>query len=556
MRSSAFLIAVLTASSFHSLSAQSTTLERRLDSLFATVDSATTPGCAVGVSRAVGSPLFRSYGLANLEQPTPIDSVTVFEAGSVSKQITAAAMLLLAKEGRLSLNDPARKWLPELWPGLPSFTLGDMLHHVAGLRDYGDLMELSGWPRGTRVYDSTDVLRVLSLQRALNFTPRAEYAYSNSGYALAAIVVARASGMSFGAYTRRAIFEPLGMVHSSWRDDFTRIVARRAQGYTPNDSGRWTIDMPFENTVGHGGLLTTASDLMRWQRRFAPGADTTMGGSDFARNMEAQITLSTGRVSGYALGLEIDVLAGERTVSHGGWTAGYKSYVGRVPTRGVAVALLCNAGALNTEEVGAALLAIAADAPVAAYYSEPQIGVAADTLSPQSLARLAGTYRSARTRQSVRVRAYTDGITVNSWTGYRRLSDKLFASLDGARRMEFAFDGRGRAIAYQVSQLADTVRYTRVEAWTPSSSELSGLVGRYRCGEADTDVALVPDGQGLALLRRGRLRSALSPRYRDAFDVSDLGWLLTVRRDVRGQVIAVDFGGSRSRTVPCNRALR
>lgn len=538
------------------VASQQPTLIQRMDALFASVNSDSTPGCAVGIARGTDAPVYRTYGLENLEQRLPIDTLTVFEAGSVSKQITAAAVLLLAQEGRLSLSDPVRKWVPELWSGLPPFTVGDMLHHVSGLRDYGDLLELSGWPRGSRTTDNADALRLLGLQRSLNFAPRAEYAYSNSNYLLASIIVARASGVSFGAFTQRAIFAPLGMTHTSWRDDYTRIVPRRAQGYTPNDSSRWMLDMPFENSVGHGGLLTTVADLLRWQRRFlAPAAlvDTAIGGRNFVRDMEEQVTLTTGRRSGYALGLEIDTMSGERVVTHGGWTAGYKAYVGRVPAQGVGVALLCNAGSLNTEEVGAAVLAVASGLAIPNLYVEPRLGAPADSADPRSLARLAGSYRSERTRQPVRVRAYADGLTMNSWTGYRRGADSTFVSLDGTRTIRFLHDARGTPMGYRVNQGADTVRYARVSAWTPSATELRSAVGRFRCTEADADVEIIADAAGLSFRRRGRLLNALRPRYRDAFDMPDLGWLLNIRRSPASRVTGIDLGISRTRTLPCER---
>ncbi|MFN0099431.1 MAG: serine hydrolase domain-containing protein, partial [Gemmatimonadaceae bacterium] len=446
-----------------------------------------------------------------------------------------------------------RRWIPEIWAGLPKFTVGDMLHHVSGLRDYGDLFELSGWPRGTKSYDNTDALQMLARQRALNFRPRAEYSYSNSGYVLATIVVARASSMSFADYTQRSIFGPLGMTRSSWRDDYRRIVPQRAQGYTPDDGGRWTTDMPFENGVGNGGLLTTVADLMKWQARFGARPPVPLGGATFIEEMERQITLTSGRVSGYALGLEIGALNGERTVTHGGWTAGYKSYVGRVPARGTAVALLCNAGSLNTEEVGAVLLAIAADIPMGSYYVEPNLGPAADTLNPASLARLTGSYRSSRTRQAVRVRAYAEGITINSWTGYRRLTDSTFSALDGDRSIKFSFDSRRRPTGYTILQANDSTVFARVEAWMPSAAELTAVLGSYRCDEADAVVEIVRQGDGLAMRRRGRLEDKMSPRYRDAFTVENQGWLLTVVRDARGRATGIEFGGSRSRTVPCVR---
>ncbi len=528
---------------------------RRLDSLFASIDSATTPGCAVGVALRDRAPFFRSYGVQSLEQRVPIDSATIFEAGSVSKQVTAAAVLLLAREGKLSLDDPARKWIPELWSGLPRFTVGDLLYHVAGVRDYGDLLEIGGWPRGTRVYDTEDELRLLARQRALNFTPRNEYLYSNSGYVLASVIVARAAGQSFAAYAQRAIFTPLGMHNTSWRDDYTRVVPRRAQGYTPDDSGHWKLDMPIENSVGHAGLLTTAEDLLRWQARFAITGDAArelIGGPMFVRDMEAPITLRTGRVSPYALGLELDSLNGERVVSHAGWTTGYKAYVGRIPARGVAVALLCNAGSLNTEDLGPVLLAIAADVPLPRT-EEPALGAPADTVADRPLASLAGTYRSERTRQTVRVRAYANGISVNTWTGYRRVDDSTFVGLTTARVLRTTRDTRGHVSGYRLSLANDTVRYTRVAPWQPDSAVLARIVGRYRCSEADADVEIVRTRSGLSLQRRGRLQDHLTPRYRDAFDVDGQSWLLNIARDPRGQITGLTFGSTRSRTVPCVR---
>ncbi|MFN0098943.1 MAG: serine hydrolase domain-containing protein, partial [Gemmatimonadaceae bacterium] len=340
---------------------------------------------------------------------------------------------------------------------------------------------------------------------------------------------------------------------SSWRDDYRRIVPQRAQGYTPDDGGRWTTDMPFENGVGNGGLLTTVADLMKWQARFGARPPVPIGGAGFVEEMERQITLTSGRVSGYALGLEIGALNGERTVTHGGWTAGYQSYVGRVPARGTAVALLCNAGSLNTEEVGAVLLAIAADIPMGSYYVEPSLGPAADTLNAASVARLTGSYRNSRTRQAVRVRTYAEGITINSWTGYRRLTDSTFAALDGDRTIRFSFDSRGRPTGYTIRQANDSTMFARVESWTPSVGERTALLGHYRCGEADAVVEIIRRGDGLAMRRRGRLEDNMSPRYRDAFTVENQGWLLTVVRDARGRVTGIEFGGSRSRTVPCVR---
>ena len=157
--------------------------------------------------------------MADLEHDVPNKADTIFEAGSVSKQFTAAAVLLLASDGKLSLDDPVRKYIPELPDYGTPLTIRHMLKHTSGLRDWGSLAGIAGWPRGTRVHTHAHVVEILSRQRALNFTPGTRYSYSNSGYNLAAVIVARVSGMSFAEFSQQRIFQPLGMTQ--------HVVARR-----------------------------------------------------------------------------------------------------------------------------------------------------------------------------------------------------------------------------------------------------------------------------------------------------------------------------------------
>src|SRR5262249_52798644 len=157
----------------------------------------------------------KGYGMADLERDVKITPDTIFEAGSVSKQFTAAAVLLLARDGKLSLDDPVRKYIPELPDyGVP-LTIRHMLNHTSGLRDWGGIAGIAGWPRTSRVYTHAHVLDIVSRQRSLNFVPGTRWSYSNTGYNLSAILVSRVSGMSFADFTRRRIFEPLGMTSTS-----------------------------------------------------------------------------------------------------------------------------------------------------------------------------------------------------------------------------------------------------------------------------------------------------------------------------------------------------
>ena len=232
------------------------------------------PGCSVGAAIDGATVFAGGYGVADLEHNIPITADTVFEPGSVSKQFTAAAVLLLEQQGKLSLDDPVRKYIPEVPDYGSPITIRHLIHHTSGLRDWGSVAAIAGWPRGTVARNHDDVLEIVHHQQALNYTPGAEYSYTNTGYNLLAILVDRVAGQSFAEFTREAIFAPLGMSSSSWRDDFRRIVPNRAIAYSPSGPS-FTLNMPFENVHGNGGMLTTVGDLLRWNTNFT---DARVGG--------------------------------------------------------------------------------------------------------------------------------------------------------------------------------------------------------------------------------------------------------------------------------------
>src|SRR5688500_8355328 len=218
-------------------------IQPQVDKLFARWTTST-PGCAVGADLA-GKPVVRSvYGTADLEHDVPITLDTIFEVGSVSKQFTAAAVLLLARDGKLSLDDKVRKHVPEMPDVAADVTIRQMLNHTAGLRDWGGLSAIAGWPRTTRVHTHAHVLDLVSRQQMLNFEPGTRWSYSNTGYNLAAILVGRVAGTSFADFTKARIFDPLGMKDTSWRDDHTRVVKRRAIAYD-EQKGSFSTLMPF-----------------------------------------------------------------------------------------------------------------------------------------------------------------------------------------------------------------------------------------------------------------------------------------------------------------------
>jgi CubicO group peptidase (beta-lactamase class C family) len=371
-----------------------------VDAVFARWN-ASTPGCAVGVGTGGRIVLERAYGMADLERDVPNKPDTIFEAGSVSKQFTAAAVLLLARDGKLSLDDPVRKHVPEL-PAYAegsgeanrTITIRHMLTHTSGLRDWGAVAGIAGWPRGRRVHTHSHVLDIASRQKGLNFAPGTDWSYSNTGYNLSAVIVARVSGQSFADFSRDRIFKPLGMTRTSWRDDYTRIVKGRAIAYDASAAG-YSEDMPFENVHGNGGLLTTVGDLLRWNENFA---SPRIGDAAFITQQQTSGRFSDGRAHDYAMGLYVRTHRGVREVSHSGSTAGYRAFLARYPDQRLSVAVLCNAGSANPTQyartIAEAYLGSALTAPAAAAGGRGAPPAPAFTPASSEIAAYVGRYRS------------------------------------------------------------------------------------------------------------------------------------------------------------------
>jgi CubicO group peptidase (beta-lactamase class C family) len=521
----AFVVAALGAAT----AAQShrATEQTRVDTIFNRW-TWSTPGCAVGAAVNGGPVIRAAYGMADLEHDVPITSDTIFEAGSVSKQFTAAALLLLARDGKLSLDDPVRKYIPEVPDFGAPLTIRQMLHHTSGLRDWGNLAAIAGWPRGSRVHTHAHVLDILSRQRALNFPPGTRWSYSNSGYNLAAILVARVSGMSFADFTKVRIFEPLRMRDTSWRDDYTRIVKHRAVAYSERQ-GTFAIDMPFENVHGNGGLLTTVGDLLKWNENFTTH---TVGDAAFVADLQRRATFNDGRSHEYALGLYVDTYKGIREVDHSGGTGGYRAHLARYPDQRVSVAVLCNAGSANATAYAKA---------VAELYLTGLRTVTptpSHTLSDAEAARLVGFYCSAQPTRVITIVHDKDGLRLQDGNRLVSMSATRFVTGDGNA---FEFDGRGQMRTTDEFGTVDA--YERVEPARPPADQLKEFAGRYVSDEIETTLNVVVEGDRLVIRRHPDSTVALTPVYADGFS-SALGWVI-FRRDASDHIVALSVSQER-----------
>ena len=320
---------------------------KRVDELFQKMDTTVSPGCALSVMRDGHIIYERGYGMADLDHNVPITPTTVFHVASMSKQFTAASILMLAQEGKLSLDDPVRKYIPELPDFGTPVTIRQLIHHTSGLRDQWDLLGLSGWRYSLDLITDDDVLSVISRQKDLNFTPGSKHLYSNTGYTLLAQVVKRVSGQSFREFTTARIFEPLNMKSTHFRDDHAEIVKNMAYGYEPaKDTFR--ISLTNFDTVGATSLLTTVEDLLHWDENFYHPA---VGGEALIKQMVERGKLNNGEQLSYASGLDMGSYRGLKTVDHGGADAGYRSDMVRFPDQHFSVACLCNLATANPGEL-------------------------------------------------------------------------------------------------------------------------------------------------------------------------------------------------------------
>jgi len=518
------LLALVAATAF-APAARTQTANPSLDSVFAAY-SASTPGCAVGVERAGQPAVSRAYGSSDLEHGVANRVESVFEAGSVSKQFTAASVLLLAQDGRLSLQDDVRTYIPELPDYGRPITIAELLGHTSGLRDWGGVEEIAGWPRGDRIYSMADVLHVAARQRALNYTPGAAWSYTNTGYNLLALIVERVSGKALPAFSHERIFVPLGMTHSQWRDDFRRVVPDRAIAYGAAPGGGFQQTMPFENAYGNGGLLTTVGDLLIWNRALSQGSL----GAYVTTELQRRSTLNDARVVDYARGLFIDRYKGLSQVAHSGATAGYRAWLGRYPDQGLSIALLCNAAEAQTGKLAHAVadLYLPGGAPTPATASKPD----------SSLAKWAGLYVDDRAGAAMTLTWRGDRLQTDDGAGLQPLPDGTFRL--GAAPATLLPDGR-----IQLDATGDVITFTRAQPYAPDRAALQPIVGRYRSEEAEAVFVVAFDGERLRFTVEDRpdATGLLKPVYTDAF----LGPQGIVRlvRDAGGAVTALRLSNDR-----------
>lgn len=314
----------------------------KVDKLFAQWDTTVTPGAALAVIKDGAIIYERGYGMAKLEDGLVITPSKIFDIGSVSKQFTAACVALLALEGKISLEDDIRKYIPEMSDYGKPVRIHHLVHHTSGLRDYNALLSLAGFRPDADYPTVEEAINILSRQKRLNFLPGEEYSYSNSGYFLMGVVVERVAGKTLNEFAQERIFRPLGMKNTFFQDDHTRIILNRATGYSPQGKG-FRLDMSDWIQVGDGNVYTSVEDLYRWDQAF----ENNIPGKELMDMLQTPGVLNNGQKLDYAFGLVCGEYKGLKTVGHGGSWAGFRAEFIRFPEQRFTVICLANLSTIN-----------------------------------------------------------------------------------------------------------------------------------------------------------------------------------------------------------------
>lgn len=327
------------------------TIDKQIDSLFSGYNQAT-PGAAVAVVRD-GKIIFKKgYGAANLEYDLPVTPKTVFHVASISKQFTAFSIYLLEKQGKISLEDDIRKYVPEVPDFGKTVRIKHLLAHTSGIRDQWALLTLAGW-RMDDIITTEHILKILSRQKELNFEPGSTFSYSNSGYTLLAEAVKRVSGKTFAEYTKENIFAPLGMSDTQFYDDFNKIVKNRAYSYEKENGAYKKKNLNYSN-VGATSLLTTVEDLSKWALNFE---NPVVGDAELIRRFNEPSLLNNGQPVLYAVingensyhakGQFTRNYRGVDLLNHGGHDAGFRTFLLRFPAKKLSIIALSNDEHIN-----------------------------------------------------------------------------------------------------------------------------------------------------------------------------------------------------------------
>jgi len=519
----------------------------KVDKLFDKWDSTVSPGAALAIIKD-GKILYKcGYGMANLEHNILITPTSVFRIGSTSKQFTASCIAILTLQGKISLDDDIRKYIPELPKYERPITIRHLVHHTSGIRDYLTLADIAALTNDY-FYTPEDAIELLGRQKRLNFLPGKEHLYSNSGYFLMGVIVERVSGKSLNDFTQEHIFKPLGMKNTHFHDDHRMVVKNRADGYSPLKKG-FRIDMTTLDHVGDGGVFTTVEDLYLWDQAFYHNKL----GKELMELIQTPGVLNNGEKIDYAFGLGIDDYKGIKRVSHGGGFAGFRAQMVRFPEQKFSVVCLANLGTINASRLCMQIVDIYLAHEFKKEVKAPEKKIKAVTLTKEELEEKAGNYQDEKTGMWTIISMKENDLVIGE--GRREyvlspVSKTSFRALDAPYAISIDFlpgekGGVGKAKLTIEGEEINLVKAPKLKPLTPS--QLKKYAGEYYNDELPVTYKLDVEKGSLVFKHKNAPKNALKAMDRDKFTV---GWFnIEFIRNKRKKITGFVVGAGRAANI-------
>ena len=520
----------------------------KIDSFFSQWDTTSGPGCAVGVVRNDSLIFSKGYGMANLEYGVPITPQTIFHMASVSKQFTAYSILLLERQGKLSLDDDIHKylnWFPDL---KEKITIRNLLNHTSGIRDQWELLAIAG-TRLDDVITQDQIIKILAKQQALNFQPGTSWSYSNSGFTLLAEIVKSVSGQTLRQFTDSAIFKPLGMKNTHFHDNYMEIVPNRSYSYVTTGKNHYANAVLSYSNVGATSLFTNVDDMSKWIINFY---DPAVGDQKDIQELTEPVIVNGAKRRNYAKGIVVDSIYGQKRYQHGGVDAGYQTFVSVFPDLKMGFIVFSNLGNVEAQRKNEQLASLFIKVPSPkrkdnSSHRDSALAILADT---DSLRDYAGDYiadEGPHYTFVVRDRKLY-GITPNGRYHLLIRAGNDVCELFTDTTVYFRFSGAGtrHIIIDEYWPVDNHLHFEKYDTAAKTDRQLTAYTGTYYCPELDCSYRIGLKDHRL-FLSNAKYNDSPLTLYGDDHLFDDFWWMkhLHITRNTKNQITGFELNGNR-----------
>ena len=513
-------------------------LSKKVDAIFAEYDKTNSPGCALAILKDGKIIYKRGYGMSNMEYNIAITPTSIFHIASISKQFTAAAIIHLSLEGKLSLKDDIRKYIPEVPDFGHTITFNNLIHHTSGIRDQWTLQRLAGW-RADDLITEKDILDMLSKQKTLNFLPGEEYLYCNTGFTLAAIAVKRITGVSLRKYADSVFFKPLGMTNTHFHSDHAEITPNRTSAYSKDDKGVLKISIPVFDNYGATSLFTTVEDLAKWDENFYT---KKVGGEAFINLMQATGELNNKTPQNYAAGLVITNYKGYKTVGHGGADAGYRSNILRFPDEHFSVVIFANLASINPSTLSYKVAGL--------FLKDKSIQQPTFTTDNKIVKGWAGDYFETKTQSVLKLNYKNEKLTTGP-TELIATGNNTFKIPNLVSNISFSGDSSNAQLDIFIEGTGYNT-YKKVNKILLSNVQLEEYKGNFYSSELDTKYNVSVKDSNLIIKRPRYDEMKLDPLLKDIFTGN---FIIRFHRSKKGKIEGFFLSAGRVRNLYFEKML-